>query len=148
MSERLGIAFTRNAVVGLRKRVGLPPRRTGAAAGYTVSKRTKPRRPGPIALNAGVGFATLHASAPPPPDLSLPIADTDIPESQRCTILEVSDSKCRWPVGNPGNAGFFFCGGKPSERPFGKEGREPCPYCDRHADIAFAGRPRPKAQAA
>ena len=37
-----------------------------------------------------------------------------IPIGQRCTLLELNDDKCHWPIGDPGQPDFFFCGGKTS----------------------------------
>jgi len=51
-----------------------------------------------------------------------------IPIGQRCSLLELSDCRCRWPIGDPGTADFFFCGGKPVAD---------LPYCAYHARIAY-----------
>jgi GcrA cell cycle regulator len=48
--------------------------------------------------------------------------DSDAPSSTACTILELSDSKCRWPIGEVGEKGFCYCGDLV---------RVP-PYCDKH----------------
>jgi GcrA cell cycle regulator len=29
---------------------------------------------------------------------------------RRLSIMQLTDRTCRWPVGDPGTAGFFFCG--------------------------------------
>lgn len=39
------------------------------------------------------------------------IDDIDIPEAQRRSILELSEEVCHFPIGNPGEPGFAFCGG-------------------------------------
>ena len=51
-----------------------------------------------------------------------------IPIGQRCSILELSEDKCHWPIGDPGHADFFFCGGKSIIG---------LPYCAYHARIAY-----------
>ena len=51
-----------------------------------------------------------------------------IPIGQRCSLLELNDAKCRWPIGDPGSPDFFFCGGHPSGE---------MPYCAYHARIAY-----------
>jgi GcrA cell cycle regulator len=56
------------------------------------------------------------------------LVENIVPMGQRCSLLELSDSKCRWPIGDPGNAEFAFCGGKPVEG---------FPYCGYHARIAY-----------
>ena len=54
--------------------------------------------------------------------------DNIIPIAQRCTILELNDSKCHWPIGDPSAADFFFCGGKTMEG---------LPYCGYHSRVAY-----------
>ena len=51
-----------------------------------------------------------------------------IPIGQRCTLLELNEGKCRWPIGDPGSTEFFFCGGKPLES---------LPYCGYHSRLAY-----------
>ncbi len=36
--------------------------------------------------------------------------DQDIPLEQRRLLHELKEHHCRWPVGDPGEEGFFFCG--------------------------------------
>ncbi|NQY14462.1 MAG: hypothetical protein HRT81_11465 [Henriciella sp.] len=43
-------------------------------------------------------------------------------------VYALRDIHCKWPIGEPGTAGFKFCG-KPS-----KEGS---PYCEAHQQIAL-----------
>lgn len=57
-----------------------------------------------------------------------PLADVDIPASQRRTLLELSDRACRWPVGDPSRSDFFFCGADAFP---GK------PYCAAHCARAY-----------
>ena len=52
-----------------------------------------------------------------------------------CTLLELSQGKCRWPISNPGAEDFCFCGNEPVKG---------LPYCLGHARIAY----RPTAIAA
>src|ERR1700722_11688922 len=51
-----------------------------------------------------------------------------IPIGQRCSLLELNDSKCRWPIGDPGSVEFFFCGGMPIDG---------LPYCSYHSRVAY-----------
>jgi GcrA cell cycle regulator len=66
----------------------------------------------------------IEPQAEPEPEL----VDNVIPLSQRCTILELNESTCHWPVGDPGTADFYFCGGK------AVTGQ---PYCAFHCRIAY-----------
>lgn len=56
------------------------------------------------------------------------IDDLQIPEAQRRQLLELNESTCRWPVGDPGSPGFFFCGATPMPEK---------PYCDKHCAVAY-----------
>lgn len=56
-----------------------------------------------------------------------PGKDADILPAQRRTLLELASHDCRWPVGDPSTADFFFCG---AEVLRGK------PYCKAHDERA------------
>nr|WP_083332434.1 GcrA family cell cycle regulator [Hyphomonas sp. Mor2] len=43
-------------------------------------------------------------------------------------VYALRDSHCKWPVGEPGKAGFHFCG-KPSV--------EGSPYCEAHQQVSL-----------
>jgi GcrA cell cycle regulator len=45
-----------------------------------------------------------------------------------CSLLELGEATCRWPLGEPGEAGFAFCGAAPLS---------PYPYCPAHSLIAY-----------
>lgn len=51
-----------------------------------------------------------------------------IPIGQRRTLLELNEETCRWPIGDPAGADFFFCGGKPIAG---------LPYCGYHSRVAY-----------
>ena len=65
----------------------------------------------------------LHQPDPEPEPI-----ENIIPIGQRCSILELADDKCHWPIGDPGQSDFFFCGGKSVMG---------LPYCGYHARIAY-----------
>ena len=50
------------------------------------------------------------------------------PFGRRCSLTELTDATCRWPVGEPGTPEFYFCGGKPLAAR---------PYCAYHAALAY-----------
>ena len=56
------------------------------------------------------------------------VVDNVIPIGQRRTILELTEETCRWPIGDPGNSDFFFCGGLAVAS---------LPYCAYHSRIAY-----------
>lgn len=60
---------------------------------------------------------------------AVPIIDAEIPLEQRKTLMQLGKCDCRWPVGNVGEPGFFFCGAG--------VGVTKGPYCASHAMRAF-----------
>ena len=43
-------------------------------------------------------------------------------------LLELNEDTCRWPIGDPGSAEFFFCGG---------QSLTSLPYCAYHSRVAY-----------
>jgi GcrA cell cycle regulator len=62
-----------------------------------------------------------------------PLAYEPIDEANRCSLLELSDNRCRWPISTPGADDFCFCG---NASPDGQ------PYCDGHARLAYRANSR------
>ena len=58
-----------------------------------------------------------------------PAEEVVIPISQRVTIMELRESMCKWPLGDPMSPDFRYCGAK---SPLGG-----APYCDSHAKVAY-----------
>ena len=54
--------------------------------------------------------------------------DNVIPLGQRRSLLELTEETCRWPIGDPGTADFFFCGGPTVTS---------LPYCAYHSRVAY-----------
>jgi len=122
--------ITRNAVIGKVHRLGLSGR--AKAPSSSVPRQRKPRAPSmfraPRPMMRG-NTALAHAPAydyEPEPEPEL--IENIIPIGQRCTLLELNDEKCHWPIGDPGQPDFFFCGGKTGTG---------IPYCGYHARVAY-----------
>jgi GcrA cell cycle regulator len=49
-------------------------------------------------------------------------------------LIDLKPNECRWPIGEPGEEGFCYCGGK----------REIKSYCKEHAEIAYVSLKRIK----
>lgn len=123
--------ITRNAVIGKVHRLGLSGRAKSPASAVP-----RPRKPRASAALLRVARPTLRGNTAlarlpsyeveyePEPESSAAI----VPLGQRCTLLELNESKCRWPIGDPGAPDFFFCGGKAVEG---------SPYCGHHSRIAY-----------
>ena len=63
----------------------------------------------------------------------------EIPLEQRKTLLQLTEKTCRWPIGDPGSAEFFFCGG---------ENVNEAPYCAYHCARRLPAHDRPAARQA
>ena len=59
-----------------------------------------------------------------------PLAENDegIQSEQHCSLLELSEEKCRWPISHPGEEDFCFCGNRPLDG---------LPYCAGHSRLAY-----------
>ncbi len=120
--------ITRNAVIGKVHRLGLSGRaKTPSSA---APRQRKARAPSMLrvarpALRGNTALAHAYEYEPEPePEL----VDNIIPMGQRRTILELTESTCRWPIGDPGSAEFFFCGGNTQPG---------LPYCGYHSRVAY-----------
>jgi GcrA cell cycle regulator len=127
IATALGGGITRNAVIGKVHRLGLAGRTKPAAAGEprarksrTASALLRVARPA-VRGNTALAYE-LEPEAEPE------LADNVIPLGQRRSLLELNEETCRWPIGDPGTADFFFCGGRAVAS---------LPYCSYHARVAY-----------
>ncbi len=119
--------ITRNAVIGKVHRLGLSGRAKSPSS--SAPRVRKPRshmmRVSRPSLRGNSALALAYDLEPmPEPEL----IDNIIPMGQRRTILELTEDTCRWPIGDPGEPEFHFCG------------RKKCgtlPYCEHHARMAY-----------
>ena len=63
----------------------------------------------------------VHVAPAPAPEVVIPM-------SERVTIMELKESMCRWPLGDPTTAEFRYCGSKSEIG---------TPYCQYHCRIAY-----------
>jgi GcrA cell cycle regulator len=121
--------ITRNAVIGKVHRLGLSGR--AKAPSSSVPRQRKPRAPTMFRaarpmMRGNTALAHMPAyDYDPEPEPEL--IENIIPIGQRCTLLELNEEKCHWPIGDPGQPDFFFCGGKTAGSP----------YCGYHARVAY-----------
>lgn len=113
LNDEFGVSLTRNAIMGRVYRLGLPSheRKVCAPRGPKPRAARPPKLPRPPKLK-------------PIPIPTPTIEDAQIPFGQRKQLLDLGENDCRWPVGDPLQPGFFFCGGKTAEG---------CSYCPAHA---------------
>ena len=121
--------ITRNAVIGKVHRLGLSGRAKSPSS--TAPRPRKPPRPRiptiglkhPATANKRLLELPAYCFEPEPE-----LLENIIPIGQRCSLLELNEGKCRWPIGDPEKEDFFFCGGKPVEH---------LPYCAYHSRLAY-----------
>lgn len=142
IAGELGGGVTRNAVIGKVHRLGLSGRAKSPSP-QAARPRKATRTPShPLTHNNGAGSG---AAAPVRGNLALapkaeavaapviqvaqqPVPEVVVPISERVTIMELRESMCRWPHGDPTTPEFRFCGAK---SPPGT------PYCNYHSQIAY-----------
>jgi len=126
-------SVTRNAVIGKVHRLGLSGRgKAKAAAPQRPRKATRaPSAPAPLAQAERRPEAVAEPTPQPPvaeaevEDLHEEIA---VPMSERVTIMDLRESMCRWPMGDPTKPEFRFCGARAVTG---------LPYCSHHARVAY-----------
>jgi GcrA cell cycle regulator len=109
IAKELAEGVTRNAVIGKAHRMGL-------------ASRPSPVKSDP-AKRAAAAAAKKKAAAPKKSP-----ATKVAPTTGKVSILDLTESMCKWPIGHPGEANFHFCG-KPSQPTF--------PYCANHCVEAY-----------
>lgn len=128
VARHLG-GVSRNAVIGKVHRMGLAGREAPSrprSLGGRPPGRSQPRAP----TNVAPRPATPRE--PRPPAATTPVFIEARPSA---TILTLGEHACRWPIGDPGETGFGFCGAR-------RTGHGS--YCDGHANMSL----RKKAKAA
>ncbi len=135
INTEFGTSYSRNAIIGKAHRVklpsfqgyiGWPPVRKAAGSAAHIAKRGRSRPKIKRLANHGNRFVVVESNAPSPM-ASTPADDLEIPACQRRTMMTLTSTTCRWPVGDPAKADFFFCGAlvEPKEV-----------YCSGHCDRA------------
>lgn len=134
IAKRLG-SVTRNAVIGKVHRLGLSGRATPSRP---VKRPPRLARPKPQQMprqanlrpaSGGGGLALREPMMPaamPEPEAN--IEPQLLPNGDMVTVMTMKDTMCKWPIGDPADTAFGFCG------------RASCngsPYCTEHARVAF-----------
>jgi GcrA cell cycle regulator len=97
LSNEFGVKITRNMVCGKAFRLGLILKGKGKN-GENKTTKAKPQK--------------LHKTIfyPRPEPVGIPAEPIAIPESRRVSIYELTFTSCRWPLGDPRDDDFAFCG--------------------------------------
>jgi GcrA cell cycle regulator len=146
IAKELGAGVSRCAVLGKVHRLKLkqPEFKRHHSRKERVRKRS--RAPRPTSKRAGIrapsqlmaAFQALGLDSlfgvPYAPPVSSPASRAGLgwgagkAFGPGCGLLELDDATCRWPVGDPGEADFVFCGAAPFKA---------YPYCVGHCLIAY-----------
>lgn len=105
---------TRNAVIGKVHRLGLSGRASPA-------RTERPRYPKPARR-----LVTSKPAAPEP--VIVEEIESEPEPGEWTTVLTLRERMCKWPIGNPGDETFRFCGRKAGDG---------VPYCAEHARKAY-----------
>ncbi len=145
IAAELAGGVTRNAVIGKVHRLGLSGRVKAQTA--MARRATRPQAPtrAPMQQRAVAmpmrGNTALAVETRSMPALMPHRASSEsnvVPMAENVTIMDLRESMCRWPVGDPSSSEFRYCGGK---APIG-EG----PYCSFHSRMAYQPAPDRRAR--
>ena len=107
--------ITRNAVIGKVHRLGLSGRAKSPSSAAPRPRKARTVRP--HAAGVAAADARQHRARPTTTTSSRSRSCSRIiPIEQRKTLLQLTEQTCRWPIGDPGSADFFFCGGAVGDR--------------------------------
>lgn len=115
------IGVSRNAVIGKLSRLNLTREKTIKARRAGQNDDTARKRARSVPRMQYQMLRKLYAEAQAP-------AEETISSEHRCSLLELSKEKCRWPISTPGLADFSFCGNMPLDG---------LPYCAGHTRLAY-----------
>jgi GcrA cell cycle regulator len=117
------IGVSRNAVIGKIHRLGLSPGRpAGAQAQDCPPHARRPRAP---TQRRRLQLAYAQTAV----DGGEPIMrDAAIDSAHPCSLSDLAERKCRWPLGDPVKPDFAFCG---------NEAVQGFTYCIGHARMAY-----------
>ncbi len=121
------IGVSRNAVIGKLSRLNL-------TRGRSTDERKLERSP-PARGSRAVPRLQYEMLATIYGGTGAPVVTGPIDEANRCSLLELSKNRCRWPISTPGAADFCFCG---NSAPDGQS------YCAGHSRLAYRPNSRPR----
>jgi GcrA cell cycle regulator len=117
------IGVSRNAVIGKIHRLGLSGERPAGARARATNCPPRARLPRRSTQRHLLRLA--YARAPLGEEVSL---DTTIVSLHPCSLIDIADRQCRWPIGDPASTDFLFCG---------NDAINGFTYCLGHARMAY-----------
>ena len=132
IAGRLG-GTSRNAVIGKVHRLGLAGRATTSRRRNRIAHL--PLRPTRVLRCKNQGNTALKPVFVPEerPAVALTVVpsvvrEMEVPAVLRVDLLDLRECMCRWPIGDPQDESFHFCG---------RNKGNGISYCDHHAQVAF-----------
>ncbi|MGY4351577.1 GcrA cell cycle regulator [Bradyrhizobium sp. GM7.3] len=123
------IGVSRNAVIGKLSRLNLTRGRTIDDRKVHDGGLAPARAPRTVPRLQYEMLATIYG------ETGAPMVTGPIDEANRCSLLELAENRCRWPISTPGADDFCFCG---NSAPDGQS------YCAGHSRLAY--RPNSRAR--
>jgi len=137
IAKHLG-GVTRNAVIGKVHRLGL----SGRAAPSRPARRPAARPATPRAAKPAMAKAAQAEAKPaaaasaaspareiqPRAPMTAPAEAKRMPNGEYATVLTLREGMCKWPIGDPSDNEFRFCG---------RRSGLGTAYCDAHAQLAY-----------
>ena len=116
------VGVSRNAVIGKLSRLGLTREDDRDARPMRRKEAPTGRRKGSVPRLQYQLLRTLYADPPSATE------DAPIHNEHCCSLFELSEQRCRWPINTPGAEDFCFCGNPPVAG---------LPYCPGHSRLAY-----------
>jgi len=126
------IGVSRNAVIGKLSRLNLTRGRSvdeRRLQDRNLNRASAPRGPKAVPRLQFEMLATIYGEA------DATVVTGPIDDANRCTLLELDENRCRWPISTPGAEDFCFCG---------NTAHDGQPYCTGHSRLAY--RPNSRAR--
>jgi GcrA cell cycle regulator len=121
------IGVSRNAVIGKLSRLNLT-REPRDGDDERPARKASPRAPRRTVRHQIRMLQAEYGEAPLADELP-------IENGHCCSLLELDEQRCRWPVETPDATDFRFCGNRPVDG---------LPYCAGHARLAYQPSSRPR----
>ena len=116
------IGVSRNAVIGKLSRLNLT---RGRMVGERQDSRSRPAKGRRRKGSPRQQYQILKSVFAGPRQA---IEEEPINGEHHCSLLELSEQRCRWPISTPGHEDFCFCGSPPVNG---------MPYCAGHTRLAY-----------
>jgi len=129
IAEVLGDGVTRNAVIGKAHRLGLS-NRVSPVKEAVASKQKAQAEKKQAATKPAAKKTVPPANSNSRTNIQRPLSAEE--ERRRAgggvSMLDLKESMCRWPIGDPRDADFCLCGARKMSG---------LPYCEDHAAVAY-----------